>query len=163
MAQVYGVQEIKEYIRKKADQAAQKAMKDANEELRQKVKEMTDTVVDRWYGYYSPQIYDRSGNIKNYEIIDEGDGIIVDFSQQIASRQDNDAVLDLVVGAGYHGGWYSNELGGVRWRTGWGFSEWGRPAHLSPAIIDDVNTGIDKINNETTNRASELFAKYFSM
>ena len=101
--------------------------------------------------------------MKDYNLVSEGDGVYVDFDQQIASHQDNDLVTEIVVAVGYHGGSPGTGTDTISWRTGPNFCKWGRPATHSPAIINEVNEGIDKINSESMDLASQLFSKYFSL
>lgn len=161
MATVTGIEELLQFMQNQANAAKEKAQRQANIDTRKELEDQTKKIVNRWYGYYSPEIYSRSGNLQNFEIQDDGDGFWVDFSQEIASHQGNDYVLDLVVAQGYHGGSYGKDISGVHWRTGWHFSRWGAPAHMSPPIIDDVNVKVDELNSKNEEKAGELFDQYF--
>lgn len=162
MAKVKGLEELRQYIKKQADKAARKAQKQADSKTRQKLKEVSDEAIDKWYGGYDPTRYDRNEKrMKGYTIDIDGDGFYVDFDQQIATHQNNDLVSEIVISLGYHGGSPGDGVSGIHWRTGYNFNQWGSPATWDYSIINTINDEIDKINRENEDSAVQLFEKYF--
>ena len=163
MAVSLDLSELVSFLQDRISKAQVYAADKGSQDLEKEIREISDNAIRRWRGDYSPKYYGGNDSLENYTVVQTADDFRVRFDQQVAShQQNNDLVIDLVVGQGYHGGSPGEGANGIRWRTPVPyFTHWGAKAVSSDPIGKQINDGISKLNNKMNvgNKVLSRFAE----
>lgn len=125
-------------FRKLAD-SIETAEKKTNEEIPKKaapeIENASRFAVEDWYMSFNPEYYERTESLLNvYDVKPLSGEINVNLSSDELGghRVGNNYIYEYIFKQGYHGGAIDGPEhpapGTPYWRTGFNFSEWGRPA-----------------------------------
>lgn len=127
-----GLNRAAKKFRKLAD-SIETAEKKTNEEIPKiaapEIESASRFAVEDWYMAFNPDYYERTESLLNvYDIQPQIGAINVHLSSDELSghRASNDYIYNLVFIQGWHGGAFQGFP--PLWRTGFNFSEWGKPA-----------------------------------
>lgn len=167
---------------RKLERTIHETNKQWKEIKRDEVLNICMTAIDHFYSW-DPDYYDRLGSLHDlYKVSIKQDyiSLMFDSDNMAKHRVDNEYIYDIVFYYGFHGGAVSgeghpnpknfdditkpNEFTNFNqfsiapyWRTGVGFTRWGKRARKSNSPYWEIRNCIDELNKSAKDRLNDIF------